>query len=1166
MRRRYILNVILLLLPFSGLVAQSGSEIFEQKASFESLTDSEDYNDVCVQDDGGVYHAINGAKRIVELSSEDYTIEWMYPTIIINGEETHIDAGEQKNLISYEIENSGRYRLRLDSVKWISKDGMRDSICRNLDIDNFDIELHEAPHITRNDIEGRSKEVIWDNTIRELLVEYEGGNTSTSGWTFVWKLGEDIVSGVSTNVWKRPIEKVGSQTLTLEIKNIAPNGETPWFERSFSCDFQVYRYPKDDEVKLMFRDKECPESMDWYCEDTSTDEISISTRDEEGDNWRYEWKYAGNTVSTEKSFRPSMTDDEVASYDKGKEYSYTVIVTNQPEGMAKSLAYYDSTYVGVVSFWKTPRLTLSYDDYKVVFDSTDVIVDINVEGGIPKYESTLSLSFNDEAISMSEESLEQIKFRSSVSDHKEDRRYLLTICFSNEQTSVEPEKLPIELTVWKRPVVELLYKSNNTALGESNPVIEDEPIYVCEKFGGKVELLAKTKDGDDEGWIYSWRELKNKGDTISTKSKEILVEEADSVADFELEIINRPRGMKKDSLQFKEIIPFKVEVCPTPSINLESIKSVYAGKHGDPLTLELGDNAIGKGGKWIYQWQKDGDKEPLELKTLTLSLKNTKDSVISEKWTARPSYCGPLGDVWYGDDEDESKSFSVNIYPKPDERTMNFRGFDEPRLDAFYGGTTTYDIEFDGKYRYAEKWVYEIKYNDETKVDTIASSVSSYKLYKIIPDSIVDGTSHSKTNVHLSVKCLVRDEDADTIIVVYSDAKSLDYYAWRKGEVVQIDYNKYAYFDDKVDLKTETRFGYVPEGTDAVAKGGWEYVWTLDGAVVGNDESYSYVCKNETSATTLTYRLHCRNVLNGEVGTDSIFYYTFDEYAKIEDSIRVEELYNENMREGDVVTIKAIANLQKGNPEGWRYKWNDVDMGGIKDEIPAKDFECLMQSSGNSMKTEDVTYTLFCYNYGPDGRYLGKMDRGFPVKIHRKPKVSGFRKKGNGTSNIYIAVSPSQDAKFEFGYGNQPQLNADAEQQYLDGIGDDDVKHFNENDDNYYLPYRYSLPPTLPWARTFWDYDDGFRCYSDVRSVELKVSSYSRELKIEDGYFYVNLEEEMPATVVLYTLDGKEVWEQQYAPQKDYNEHLDFKGITSGIYMLKCVVGEQQVVRKIVVR
>lgn len=1168
MRRRYILNVILLLLPFSGLVAQSGSEIFEQKASFESLTDSKDYNDVCVQDDGGVYHAINGAKRIVELSSEDYTIEWIYPTIIINGEETHIDAGEQKNLISYEIENSGSYRLRLDSVKWISKDGVRDTICRNLDIDNFDIELHEAPHITRNDIEGRSKEVIWDITERELGVEYENGNDS--GWTFVWKLGGGIVPDVSTNVWKRPIEKVGSQTLTLEIKNIAPNGETPWFERSFSCDFQVYRYPKDDEVKLMFRDKECPESMDWYCGDTSTDKILVSTSTGDDYNWEYRWLYAEDVVSSGNGFRPSMKDADVPSFTEGKAFEYKVAIKSCPEGMLESLCYKD-TINGTVNFWKTPEINLSYADYAVVFDNTEVVVGLNVDGGIPGSSRKPTLSLDNVGVSMTENTSTQIKFRPSIDSRKKDCEYILSTSFVDENTSVEL-KNAINLTVWKTPEVELHYISNNSALsGRSYPV--NDTIYVCDKFGGEVKLLLNKENGDDNSWTYSWKDRNNgAAETESEGTKTLTVDTAGTVYDFELEVINQPEDMKIEG--FKKTIPFQVEVCPTPYINLEGIKSVYAGMHGEELALERGNGEVGKGGEWRYQWEKGG--EALEGETPTLKLENSGTERITENCTAVPKYYGPLGDVWYGDEEGESKSFSVNIYPLPAENDMNVKGFDKPRLDAFYGGEKTYDIGFEGTYDYATSWEYKIRYDGiDKEEDTISGSGKSFipQNHTISPEPIAEGVGNSQTNVSLFVRCLVKDSEADTTIVAYSEERSLDYYAWRKGEISQdMDFPKETYYNERYTLSAVPQYGYVHDGSDDAAEGGWEYEWTCNqsSGTIGLNPSYGYSNNNVNDSTTVVYALRCRNVLNGEESVAATFYYQFKEFARIVEAGQIGD-YRVDVRYDDGVTFKIKAPTG-GNSDGWRYEWkkevgtSEIQMmpvtSMIDGVIPEMSIVYKDLPEGYSKHSQDVTYRFVCKNYTTDGDYVVGSEKiiEFPVRIHRKPNVESFTLKGNGKSQIYMASSASTSPEYEFGDGSKPDpYKNDPPNKAKNGsVG---------NKQGKWISYRYNSTPTEPWVRTYWEYE-GFRCYSDACYIgeKAKAPAFSRELKVEDGYFYVNLEEEASATIRLYTLDGKIVRTQQYPPQMDFNEKLDLDNLTPGMYILQCAVGELQVVKKVVVR
>ena len=97
-----------------------------------------------------------------------------------------------------------------------------------------------------------------------------------------------------------------------------------------------------------------------------------------------------------------------------------------------------------------------------------------------------------------------------------------------------------------------------------------------------------------------------------------------------------------------------------------------------------------------------------------------------------------------------------------------------------------------------------------------------------------------------------------------------------------------------------------------------------------------------------------------------------------------------------------------------------------------------------------------------------------------------------------------------------------------------------------------------------WKYDS-ICCYSEKRYLDSNYAQ-SRGLKLGDGTFFVNLEEATSAMVTLHRLDGKIVWEKHYAPQKDFDENLDFGSMASGIYILKCTIGDQQVVRKFVIR
>ena len=98
--KRYILNTLLLLLPFYGVVAQKMDRI-KWVSHFEALTESEEYNDTCVLDKDSVHHAIRGARRVIEFSSENYTIEWFSSTIVVNDEKRSHNVMEKTNSISF---------------------------------------------------------------------------------------------------------------------------------------------------------------------------------------------------------------------------------------------------------------------------------------------------------------------------------------------------------------------------------------------------------------------------------------------------------------------------------------------------------------------------------------------------------------------------------------------------------------------------------------------------------------------------------------------------------------------------------------------------------------------------------------------------------------------------------------------------------------------------------------------------------------------------------------------------------------------------------------------------------------------------------------------------------------------------------------------------------
>lgn len=276
------------------------------------------------------------------------------------------------------------------------------------------------------------------------------------------------------------------------------------------------------------------------------------------------------------------------------------------------------------------------------------------------------------------------------------------------------------------------------------------------------------------------------------------------------------------------------------------------------------------------------------------------------------------------------------------------------------------------------------------------------------------------------------------------------------------------------------------------------------------------------------------------------------------------QLYNAPVQrcEGEAVEIEfKIPRVVTS--ENWTYKWVEEDsilIDWTPINVENETLECkyipINKWRKSGTEKEELTKALSCIM--TDGKT--ELEEKFMLKIYKNPRTpNSLKPKGNGTSHIYIATSSSKDVDYLFGDGDiviSEKISADA---------------IYEN----YAFYRYEVKPNDPWVQTLWEYAplnyenmwkyDSICCYSEKRYLDSNYAQ-SRGLKLGDGTFFVNLEEATSAMVTLHRLDGKIVWEKHYAPQKDFDENLDFGSMASGIYILKCTIGDQQVVRKFVIR
>lgn len=939
--RKYLLHTMLLFL--------SSYYVFAQEVKC-SLTASSEENKkyIIVENDSYSFHVVESAKCTYNLSASDgknYTnIKWFGPILKKDGEKYPIENWDKPYLevLSFVINESGRYELFLDSVTYKSND--KENTIRYEDKNKptsiFSTTIYKAPSI--KEIANSYPKVIWNNTTGSIIVKHEGGYDN--GWKYTWKLngykeGDD-------NIWEQAISAIGQQVLTCEIENVTPDNATTWFKDTLSYKFTVYPYPMDDNITLKFKGKECPEEMDWFCEDTSHVGITIETSNHDGYNWKYEWKNERELIEcTDSCFRPSIMEE--------KEYKFMITATNCPAGMPDSIAYKSQSKEYTVRFWKTPSVMSNFND--AVFESDVVDINMKIEGRISNYSYCHDLYIEGTPIkSIQNSSL--IQFTSPFVDkQKETMSYSIKTNLRNDYSSVSVDTT-IYLTVWNTPTVKRKYKSNNTRLKDTILLEEEEPIIICNAFDGAIILSIDTENGADNCWSYYWSDYS--GNPVGENSSYSFNVENEDEGEFQYNLVikNSPENVNKP---YTKTLQYKGIIYPTPEIKLKKIENLYGLNSGEKtvkiVTESLKPNEIGK---WRYKWLEKGSNEIEEIEidsfNINFSLNNPTEKEEQE-WAIIPIFYGPEGDVWF---EGDSTIFNVVVYP-----------------------------------------------NELTKPEEQGDS-------------------------------LVRVRELDNVSLTLNHPK-----------------------------------GYNSEG--------WQYQW-------GEDSENPDPAKWE------------------EVKHNEKISYT---------------------------------------PSNRNWEWN----GKGKDSIEKK-ISYYYRNMAGDMQTELLE--------------PNRLD--FMIKIYRKPQVEKFQKKGDGTSNIYIAYSSWDNPKFEFGSEEPPTSNDSIlSSMRSGGLMGDTIQ-------NGWIAYRYSESPSTPWVRTYWEYEheDGiFRCYSDALIYKpSEVPIFSRELKIENGYFYVNLKEEAPATVRLYTMDGKVVRTQNYPPQIDFNEKLNLNGLTPGIYILKCVVGELQIVKKIVVQ
>ena len=170
--------------------------------------------------------------------------------------------------------------------------------------------------------------------------------------------------------------------------------------------------------------------------------------------------------------------------------------------------------------------------------------------------------------------------------------------------------------------------------------------------------------------------------------------------------------------------------------------------------------------------------------------------------------------------------------------------------------------------------------------------------------------------------------------------------------------------------------------------------------------------------------------------------------------------------------------------------------------------------------------------------------------------------KGNGNSGILIATfeglsdSEMKDYSFVFGYDNKECTTKGYSYRYYQYgnsiVADNNIKK---------------------WVRTQWeiagkpiqsrkiDYD------SNTRASDTGISSVEQDdVMLRHGHLVANVSAPVSATAEIVAMSGATVRRIDFEPRCIFDEQIDLNGLPSGLYIIRCNIGDKKIEEKMVIR
>lgn len=939
----------------------------------------------------------------------------------------------------------------------------------------------------------KADSVIWDNTPNNLTIGVTEGE-----WRYSWYDGEKLVSNDSQGpkFWTLVTNaSYDPKTVTLEVECIAPDGETIWLSDTLSKSLVVWRYPT---ITL----KETEPEMYYRHEKM----LNASTTG--GDTqWVVWWSDGNKDVSDSLSCLPQATPSN-----KSQKKTYIFHAYDKPQGMSEALAY-TAELPCTVTFWPEPKVKVDGNTTFSLFSGDNITLKLlteghdndewsfiwkqgsNVLGTGPTYTFSGKNNQNDGSAVNSEINVQATLKKTALGDLSFDDTFTYYI------------------TVWPKPQLTQQIVFNERTYKSSE-------IDVCAKDAGKnLSLQALTSGGDKKAWSYTWThnstpvlffdpllvfaipENSNREDQITHL--------------FKVEATNKPENIVSPKMLNAN---FTVRVWPRPVLDFPADTNLTVVA-GDIISIsQMAHGGYAQGWKYICSVN-NRPSQPLT----EYEFENDTDEIKEVSLKGRVVNDAP-NDQWFSDDV----IVNAKVYPKP---IVEVKGLESDT--AYYYGDSFAIKASHHSYRYGT-WHYKLTCNGKT----IQESSDRIDYFDVIPSSSNENETYQYA---LSVSCITEDG-----ITLFSKTYSSTINAYMKYACAMDQTNPVAAYDgEHYSLKV------APLGGKSVY---WTYQWYDEQdrplSAIGSLFSKTVELKNSLPRE-VKYHVVCTYKPFKAQAISETLTWTVIEYAAIvEGQKEVEPL--DMVRQDDSVVLSIIS-PQYGNPNGWHYQWyvGQEEMGDeyVSDESVQKQrvvFEQPISYGDKEKLISTVTYRLKCWNMSPDGktRWGQEQNIDYTFTVHRRPEQPTLVRKGgsSNTSGIYVVKN--------FGLTDNELEELEYTIEFGDQVGvlqtDTTLRYF-----------RYTGSPKDVWARSRWDYSDGFLCYSDKAFLnnEQKEEA-SGILHVEGNRFFIELDEPAAAVVTLYEYDGTIARTYSYPEQMSFDEELDLSGLKKGVCVMRFSIGD----------